>query len=584
MRKRIGMRVVVATMLAAMVATGGTVAAVAAGPYATTATVSDIAFATTTVESGSEAKLQGAWSLPDNAQTPAGFTVALPSELQGVTDSFPLTDPAGDTMGTCTVTGTEIACDLDTAYLTGHPLNVHGKFEFWVKVLTEVTDTETHVYEIAGESVSVIVTPGWSCDVDCQWDGSESQKWGLQDVTEGVVRWTVLVASDADGASAGDTMSVVDNLGPGQELLSEYKGTPSPQLLSTTTFIIDEFGKEMPGGWTPEPAGSYSVDGSTVSWIAKEGHFYSVDYYVRITDGGAAGTYTNDATVTVGSTQDNAHASIRYHGGSGTGNGNDVGQFSVTKDVVWAEEPVADLIFEATYVVTSPTGTTTEGSFRIADGETFTSGAFQTGSVVHLEELTPTAPGNIDWAPAVWSSNDFTIAGATTTAVTLTNAASVQTGAFSAHKILQGTGAELARDRTFTIEYSYAAGTGFAGGTGTLVLPGDGTVVTSPQLPVGAVLTIRELAPETVDGATWADAVVSPTTVTIAQDQIATLTVTNTLTVIPPTTPPATTPPPTATPELATTGSAPPAGALVFTAILVAAGVMLLARRRARVS
>ncbi|WP_298012421.1 hypothetical protein [uncultured Microbacterium sp.] len=73
----------------------GATAAPAAPPYATTATITSLAFDEKTVASGSTTSLSGTWSLPDNAATPAGFVVDLPAGLRGRTDSFSLLDPKG---------------------------------------------------------------------------------------------------------------------------------------------------------------------------------------------------------------------------------------------------------------------------------------------------------------------------------------------------------------------------------------------------------------------------------------------------------------------------------------------------------
>src|SRR5690606_23399277 len=112
------------------------------------------------------------------------------------------------------------------------------------------------------------------------------------------------------------------------------------------------------------------------------------------------------------------------------------------------------------------------------------------GSVVHLDEILPSAPSNIDWETPVFSANDFAVVGAETTLVTLTNEASVARGVFAAYKVLEGDAAELAGDVTFYLDYAYEAGPGFAAGSGVLELPADGTLVFSEPLPVGAVLIL----------------------------------------------------------------------------------------------
>src|SRR5690606_16168121 len=143
-------------------------AAAAAPPYATDATLTSVNFVETSVASGSEAELVGTWSLPDNAPTPAGFVVPLPVGLQGLTDAFPLLDPADVEMGQCIVSATEIVCDLDSGYLAANPQNVSGTFNFWASVETVVTEDTQTDYSFGDVSTSVVVTPNPNlCPENC---------------------------------------------------------------------------------------------------------------------------------------------------------------------------------------------------------------------------------------------------------------------------------------------------------------------------------------------------------------------------------------------------------------------------------
>ncbi|WP_144589675.1 hypothetical protein, partial [Brevibacterium casei] len=131
----------------------------AAPPYQTNANIDSLKFHEESIKSGSTARIDGTWSLPDNPQTPAGFVVDLPDELQGRTDSFELKDPDGVTMGQCTVTETQLYCDLDSDYLNANPLNIQGTFYFWVSVQTETTETKEVTYDFGNVSDTVTVTP-----------------------------------------------------------------------------------------------------------------------------------------------------------------------------------------------------------------------------------------------------------------------------------------------------------------------------------------------------------------------------------------------------------------------------------------
>lgn len=590
-----GWRVVAASMVA-FLAFGGASAASAAPPYVTEATITSIDFVNDVVQSGTDAELMGTWSLPDNPSTPAGFTVALPAELQGLSDTFQLLDPLGDPMGDCVVTATEIVCDFDEAYLLAHPRNLAGSFNFWANIRTVVTETAETPYVIGGHEVTVTVTPAAGpCNTSCVFTGRDSDKSGTYDRDTETIMWVVRVASGASGAAGGEAMMVADNLGPNQTLLTSFEGKTYPQLRWTNELVTTSSTQQQPGNWTNVPTDQYTVDGGTVSWSAEAGYYYSIRYLSQVTDGGAAGTYTNEATVDVGGTREEVVSQVVRQGGGGTGVGEQVGRFSVEKDVTWEDTSIEDLEFAGTFTVTSPADVVSEGEFTVTEGATWTSGEYATGSIVHINEILPSDPGNIVWAEPIWSTNDFLITGATTTAVTLTNEATLAKGHFLASKSVEGDGAAALPDDTlFKLDYSYPAGVGFSAGAGTLELPADGTVVSSAELPVGAELTLSEQTPDAVAGATWTSATLSTSTVTIGNAEPVTVTVTNVLTNIPeeptippvPTTPtvppvePPTTPSAPETPPLVATGGGELTGIIALAGALIAVGILSLRRSR----
>ncbi|MCZ0710985.1 DUF5979 domain-containing protein [Microbacterium paraoxydans] len=123
------------------------VAATAAPPYTTGATVESLAFTEKAVASGTKAELTGTWSLPDNPVAPAGFVVELPEGLRGLPETFPLLDAAGAEAGRCVTTAAQLVCDIDSAYLEEHPVGLSGGFSFWATVTTEVSETTTVTYD-----------------------------------------------------------------------------------------------------------------------------------------------------------------------------------------------------------------------------------------------------------------------------------------------------------------------------------------------------------------------------------------------------------------------------------------------------
>ncbi|WP_157502267.1 DUF5979 domain-containing protein [Leucobacter celer] len=532
MKQKVRWRSLGAILLAvAMTIGGAATAASAAPPYETDATLTSMEFAQSTVQSGSSARIDGAWSLPNNPTTPAGFVVDLPAGLQGLTDSFPLLNPDGDAMGSCTVTATQLFCDIDSDYIAANPLNLSGTFFFWATVTTTVTEATEITYDFGDVSGSVTVTPWGGPCTDCVFDGMWHDKYGFYDRDDDTIWWIIDIEAPATGMAGGQTVTVLERLGPNQEF-QDLDGMPSIQVLGTNEFdgngnpeywdVVDFELEETPEGWL-------------VTFVTEEGWFYSLDVFVNVTNAGAqgAGTYTNAADITIEGQETVAVSDqVVRQGGGGTGSGEGFGNFSISKTVNWEDQRVEGIVFTGNYTVTTPDGATTidEGVFEVAEGATWLSGDYETGSIVHLEEILPSEPGNITWAAPEFSTDSFAVGDRTTVEVTLTNEASLDRGAFEASKAIAGDGAALVdSDAVFYLDYSYPAGPGFEAGSGTLELPANGEVVSSESLPVGAVLTLSEQTPEAVPGATWAEPELSTTTLTIGEDETVAVTVTNTL-------------------------------------------------------
>jgi uncharacterized surface anchored protein len=335
-RLRAALAVTGSVAAVAAVILGGAAGASAANQYTTTATVSDLRFTTATIESGTIAQLTGNWSLPDSPATPAGFTVHLPSELQGRTDHFPLIDPSGATMGQCTVSSTELDCAIDTDYIRTHPRNLKGTFTFAVSVQTIVTKPTPTTYTFDGSTTTATVTPPQDCSSDCTFTGRGSGKVGYFHPDGNWIEWQVWVASGAVGMKGGEQVVVSDTPDQNQELIDNINGTTYAWLGSTTTIAKDSTGKEQPVNFTPVAEGTYNHTAASVSFTAEQGRYYQVTFATRITDAGAAGTYTNDASVTIDGDKDPVTATVVRQAGGGTGAGDAVGT------VTWSKNDATD--------------------------------------------------------------------------------------------------------------------------------------------------------------------------------------------------------------------------------------------------
>ena len=563
----------------------------AANPHATEADLT-IAFVDEEVASGTHTEISGTWSLPDNPATPAGFSLPLPPELEGRTDDFPMTD-GGVQVGTCSITATELHCDVDDAYVAANPLGLNGTFSFWVKVLLEV-DEGTPFQFSDDYPASITVNPGYGvCDIDC-FEDVNLAKYGyyMPDDPRGDFEWYVYLAAPEVGATGGERVVVKDVLGANQA------HSAPPEFRLTKTLVTKPDGNYGPYPFvlptevplTPaEIAQSdvqFSADNSEISFVALPGYFYELKFYSAVTDNFAQRTYSNVATVTIDGDAESVETEAAYWGGNATGVGTNVGRFTITEDVIGdgATAVPSTQSYTGTYTVTMPPSTvaTHTGTFTVLDGETWTSPDFPRGSQVHLTEVTPTAPATVAWTAPVFNQNDFTLAGGSITGVTLTNQATLlppTTGTFSASKALTGTGASLVpKDATFTLAYTYPAGEGFAAGSGSVTLGAAGSPVSSSPLPVGAVLTFTEVAPAAVSGASWGTATITPATLTITQGTSTTaVVVTNPIvanvTAAPPTLAPSQT-------KLPDTGFSSVLPAVLGLGLFVAGGAALLIRRR----
>ncbi len=402
--------------------------AAAAPPYLTQATLTDLAFASDTVQSGSAAELTAKWSLPDAPATPAGFTIDLPPDLEGRGDTFLITakDDPSVTIATCVATATQLQCDFDAAYLAGHPRDLKGDVSFWVAVNYSVETEQEHTFTVGGVELPVTVTPGpGHCTDDCSlvWNYHKDGRYNYANDT---IVWWAHVAAPTGGMAGGQRVTVKDTLTEGAQtlLVDEYH----PALRRTNTTDTNANGYEVLSNWEYVPRSDYQLDpDGTVTFTTDAGYYYEVEFASKVTDQGASVTYSNSVEYLVEGVKDGtAQVSVRYAGGGGTGVGTDVGVFTIAKKVEGAAVP-ADLVYSGSYTVTSPAGTTESGTFAVKAGETWRSAEFAKGGVVHLAEVLPTGPAGVSWSTPEFSSNDFELVGGAVTAVTLTNRATAPT-------------------------------------------------------------------------------------------------------------------------------------------------------------
>ncbi|RDV46928.1 hypothetical protein DOE76_02555, partial [Leifsonia sp. ku-ls] len=159
--------------------------------------------------------------------------------------------------------------------------------------------------------------------------------------------------------------------------------------------------------------------------------------------------------------------------------------------------------------------------------------AVPAGAVVTLGEATPAPIAGIHWGAAgVFSPGSPVTVGTkgTTTAVTVTNTATLATGRFSVEKRVTGDAALVPPSTPFTVHYSYPAGTGFTAGQGEVTVTPGGGAVTSGPLPQGAVVHLTEPDRPAIPDGSWGEPSFSANDIVIGDGTVTAVVLTNPIT------------------------------------------------------
>ena len=201
------------------------------------------------------------------------------------------------------------------------------------------------------------------------------------------------------------------------------------------------------------------------------------------------------------------------------------GTFQVTKSVVGPEAAAGARDKDFAFTYTCSDGQSGQVSAK-GDGTAVQAGAtFPQGTTCTVKEDAESArlDGYTLTAPAEQAVTIKDPAEPVATAA-FTNSYTRDTGAFSIAKSVQG-GPEGAANGSYSFTYTCDGGV-----QGTLTVPGDGTAVSSPQIPTGVSCAIAEDAASAAkDGYSVASAL-SQDSVTITKDQTVAVTATNTYT------------------------------------------------------
>ena len=201
----------------------------------------------------------------------------------------------------------------------------------------------------------------------------------------------------------------------------------------------------------------------------------------------------------------------------------DTGAFSIAKSVQGGPQGAANGSYSFTYTCDGGV----QGTLTVpGDGTAVSSPQIPTGVSCALAEDTAAAAKSGYSVTSSLSQDTVTITKDQTVAVTAANTYTRDTGTFSVTKSAKGDYAPQAGE---AVKVGYTCNDPEAT-QGTLDVPMDGTAVSGPALPTGTVCTLSEDATSAQREGYAVSTAYSATTATIAKDQVAEVSVTNTYT------------------------------------------------------
>ena len=572
-------RVILGVMLVSLMLFAGQSVLIPAAQAATQATLTSIAFNTQALPNGSVQRLQATYDIAPAASHPTTLRIDFPSEIVGLADSFPILEDPNDpssVIGTCVVAASNIECTFSEAFISGNQAGASGKIEFEVQVTISENTITQKTFDFGGVMTPPVSVypPSGPCEEDCDFMGQDASKRG-QYIREGEkIRWGIRVPAPADGMPIGQQVSVTDNFDP-----AVYELIGDPWVYEARNLYLPSNGS---AGWSPNWGSALPSDrvtitnsGRTISFTTGPGlpsdadhrgltgSVYLVMFDLRVLDEGRAGTYTNEAKITIeGVEEGTVPGTVTRQSGSGTAVGNAFGKFAITKRLDGDLPANVPSSFTLKWEITDPAKPNepaTTGTAQLVPGEIFYGPEIRDGYRVVVTEVLPDADEFPDgsWTPPVFTPTDSDGVPTGNTSRTLldivfsaannnlgklsfydlTNTFTttpVPVSSFTIEKVVTGDGAGLVpTDTKYEVSYAYPAGENYPAGGDTLELVADGTPVTVSDVPVGAVVTVSEGDPQVITGGVWGTPVITPETFTVVDGENVEVVVTNTFTTTP---------------------------------------------------
>lgn len=193
----------------------------------------------TSIEKDDSFKIDMTWSLEDLGDLKAGdkATVTLPTEIEGVNNTYALYDENNNLVVNVTQVGNQLTF-VFTEFVEQNT-NVHGDFYFWTKFSDDVIENQINNinFETANGTQSV---PIFIQAVDDSGEGALLTKQGLYLGTQEpkrIIDWRVYINSfDTDQVTIKDG-TFIDFLGPHQTLVSTSARVVYGPSVSNPTYV-----------------------------------------------------------------------------------------------------------------------------------------------------------------------------------------------------------------------------------------------------------------------------------------------------------------------------------------------------------
>jgi hypothetical protein len=547
-----------------------------------------------TVQQWDSVRVDATWAVPDSAHPGDTFRLALPTtpRVVGFRDAFDLKDPSAAVVGSCTVEVEEIVCVLGE-YVSTHT-GVHGSLHFLAQV-TETSEEDTIVFTTGGGVEIPAGVPGGGVGVRENPAPATPRKSGQLDLARSTIAWQVLIPGEYLTDEDGEPVVLTDTRDPRLEL--------DPASFSIAYFAAEDWnGGSFAAAATPLTSDQFTLEHGpgahqltfSVPDARGAGFVYAISYETALPDDVRPGDRFENTVA--GTSVGDVTALAHYVRAGGNAFGEGVRSILLLKQVDGDGAGTAVGPFEFELACVDDEGSPLPGfpqSAEVSAGGTISFAAVPVGATCELAETHDGGADRVAFAPA--GRIEVTADSPEVIQVVATNTFDAHVGRIAVTKLVEGDAADAVPSATeYTVAYTYDTGAGEVSGE---VVVSDGTTSDLANLPVGAVVTLDEVEPATVEGVVWKEPVFSGHGVEVLADGAArvvvgdgtTVQVTLTNHADVPTVPvepaePAEPGPAEPGSSLATTGAGVAAAVAVAAALLALGLAAVLLSRRARAS